>query len=111
MCLHKKNKRREFCLPPPLYVAVIQLSVLQIFESSHASFMVFLVPLLFFRCEFLVTLCSGCLVFHLLVVQFLLKRIVALCIPDGNHDHNDRESQSAEPEEGVDDVENCIKNV
>ena len=73
--------------------------------------MVFLVPLLFFRCEFLVTLCSGCLVFHLLVVQFLLKRIVALCIPDGNHDHNDRESQSAEPEEGVDDVENCIKNV
>jgi hypothetical protein len=44
-------------------------------------------------------------------VQFLLKRIVALCIPDGNHDHNDRESQSAEPEEGVDDVENCIKNV
>lgn len=73
--------------------------------------MVFLVPLLFFRCEFLVTLCSGCLVFHLLVVQFLLKRIVALCISDGNHDHNDRESQSAEPEEGVDDVENCIKNV
>ena len=111
MCLHKKNKRREFCLPPPLHVAVIQLSVLQIFESSHASFVVFLVPLLFFRCEFLVTLCSGCLVFHLLVVQFLLKRIVALCIPDGNHDHNDHESQSAEPEEGVDDVENCIKNV